>query len=220
MIRLKLLLEQWGFVKYGYKNANHELVLVKNMKEYKDELSPKLNYPLVTANASIYILPIKPEYHTDLFPDKILKNEDMHLYEENLAHRYAIEKIYLTGAFNIKAKPGDLILVYRMGDRWYKNYSSVITGLAIVQEIVTTNDVEECVSLCKNRSIFNETDIRVLYRNYTTVVKILDFTTFENPVTLQKLRELKVVDAISGPRPFTAVTKEQFDAIYKLGMEE
>ena len=107
-----------------------------------------------------------------------------------------------------------------MGDRWYKNYSSVITGLAIVQEIVTTNDVEECVSLCKNRSIFNETDIRVLYRNYTTVVKILDFTTFENPVTLQKLRELKVVDAISGPRPFTAVTKEQFDAIYKLGMEE
>lgn len=137
-----------------------------------------------------------------------------------MAHRYAIEKIYLTGAFNIKVKPGDLILVYRMGDRWYKNYSSVITGLAIVQEIVTTNDVEECVSLCKNRSIFNETDIRVLYRNYTTVVKILDFTTFENPVTLQKLRELKVVDAISGPRPFTAVTKEQFDAIYKLGMEE
>lgn len=220
VIRLKLLLEQWGFVKYGYKNANHELVLVKNIKEYNDELSPKLNYPLVTANASIYILPIKPEYHTDLFPDKILKNEDMHLYEENFAHRYAIEKIYLTGAFNIKAKPGDLILVYRMGDRWYKNYSSVITGLAIVQEIVTTHDVEECVSLCKNRSIFNEKDIRVLYRNYPTVAKILDFTTFENPVTLQKLRELKVVDAISGPRPFTAVTKEQFDAIYKLGMEK
>ena len=220
VIRLKSLLEQWGFVRYGYKNANHELVLVKTMKEYRNELSPKLNYPLVKTKADIYILPIKAEYHTDLFPDKILKNEDMHLYEENLAHRYAIEKIYLTGAFNIEAKPGDLILVYRMSDKLYKNYSSVITGLAIVQEIVTTKDVEECVSLCKNRSIFNEPNIRALYRRCPTVVKILDFTTFENPVTLQKLRELKVVDATSGPRPFTAVTKEQFDTIYKLGMEE
>ena len=220
VIRLKSLLEQWGFVRYGYKNANHELVLVKTMKEYRNELSPKLNYPLVKTKADIYILPIKAEYHTDLFPDKILKNEDMHLYEENLAHRYAIEKIYLTGAFNIEAKPGDLILVYRMSDKLYKNYSSVITGLAIVQEIVTTKDMEECVSLCKNRSIFNEPNIRALYRRCPTVVKILDFTTFENPVTLQKLRELKVVDATSGPRPFTAVTKEQFDTIYKLGMEE
>ena len=220
VIRLKSLLEQWGFVKYGYKNANHELVLVKSMKEYRNELSPKLNYPLVKTKADIYILPIKAEYHTDLFPDKILKNEDMHLYEENLAHRYAIEKIYLTGAFNIKAKPGDLILVYRMSDKLYKNYSSVITGLAIVQEIVTTKDVEECISLCKNRSIFNEPNIRALYRRCPTVVKILDFTTFENPVTLQKLRELRVVDATSGPRPFTAVTKEQFDTIYKLGKEE
>ncbi len=220
VIRLKSLLEQWGFVRYGYKNANHELVLVKTMKEYRNELSPKLNYPLVKTKADIYILPIKAEYHTDLFPDKILKNEDMHLYEENLAHRYAIEKIYLTGAFNIEAKPGDLILVYRMSDKWYKNYSSVITGLAIVQEIVATKDVEECISLCKNRSIFNEPNIRALYRRCPTVVKILDFTTFENSVTLQKLRELGVVDATSGPRPFTAVTKEQFDTIYKLGMEE
>lgn len=220
VIRLKSLLEQWGFVRYGYKNANHELVLVKTMKEYRNELSPKLNYPLVKTKAYIYILPIKAEYHTDLFPDKILKNEDMHLYEENLAHRYAIEKIYLTGAFNIEAKPGDLILVYRMSDKWYKNYSSVITGLAIVQEIVATKDVEECISLCKNRSIFNEPNIRALYRRCPTVVKILDFTTFENSVTLQKLRELGVVDATSGPRPFTAVTKEQFDTIYKLGMEE
>lgn len=220
VIRLKSLLEQWGFVRYGYKDANHELVLVKTMKEYRNELSPKLNYPLVKTKADIYILPIKAEYHTDLFPDKILKNEDMHLYEENLAHRYAIEKIYLTGAFNIKAKPGDLILVYRMSDKLYKNYSSVITGLAIVQEIVTTKDVEECVSLCKNRSIFKESNIRALYSSYQTVVKILDFTTFENPVTLQKLRELGIVDATSGPRPFTAVTKEQFDTIYKLGMEE
>ena len=181
---------------------------------------PKLNYPLIKDTANAFILPIKAEYHTDLFPDKILKNENMHLYEGNLAHRYAIEKIYLTGAFNIKAKQGDIVLIYRMSDQWYKSYSSVVTGLAIVQDIISTKTVDECVRVCKNRSIFDELSIRALYGQYPTVVKLLDFVSFKNPVTLQQLRELSVVDAYSGPRPFTSVTKEQYDSIYKMGMEE
>lgn len=220
VIRLKTLLEQWGFVKHGYKNDNGELVLVKSMNVYDVTREPKLNYPLIKDGANAFILPIKAEYHTDLFPDKILKNENMHLYEENLAHRYAIEKIYLTGAFNIKAKQGDVILIYRMSDQWYKSYSSVVTGLAIVQDIIPTKNVEECISICKNRSIFDEQSIRSFYGQYPTVVKLLDFVSFKNPVTLQQLRELGVVDANSGPRPFTSVTKDQFDSIYNMGMED
>lgn len=220
VIRLKSLLEQWGFVKHGYKNDNGELVLVKSMCLYDANRDPKLNYPLIKDTANAFILPIKAEYHTDLFPDKILKNENTHLYEENLAHRYAIEKIYLTGAFNIKAKQGDVVLIYRMSDQWYKSYSSVVTGLAIVQDIISTKTVDECVRLCKNRSIFDEQSIRALYGQYPTVVKLLDFVSFKNPVTLQQLRELGVVDANSGPRPFTSVTKEQYDSICKMGMED
>lgn len=220
VIRLKTLLEQWGFVKHGYKNDNGELVLVKSMKTYDDAHDPKFNYPLIKDDADAFFLPIRAEYHTDLFPDKILKNENMHLYEENLAHRYAIEKIYLTGAFNIKAKQGDIILIYRMSDQWYKSYSSVVTGLAIVQDIIPTKNVEDCISICKNRSIFDEQSIRNFYGQYPTVVKLLDFVSFKNPVTLQQLRELGVVDANSGPRPFTSVTKDQFDSIYNMGMED
>ena len=220
VIRLKTLLEQWGFVKHGYKNDNGELVLVKSMNVYDVTREPKLNYPLTKDGANAFILPIKAEYHTDLFPDKILKNENMHLYEENLAHRYAIEKIYLTGAFNIKAKQGDVILIYRMSDQWYKSYSSVVTGLAIVQDIIPTKNVEECISICKNRSIFDEQSIRNFYGQHPTVVKLLDFVSFKNPVTLQQLRELGVVDANSGPRSFTSVTKDQFDSIYNMGMED
>lgn len=221
VIRLKTLLEQWGFVKHGYKNDNGELVLVKSMKTYDDAHDPKFNYPLIKDDADAFFLPIRAEYHTNLFPDKILKNENMHLYEENLGHRYALEKIYLTGAFNIKAKQGDVVLVYRMSDVWwYKSYSSVVTGLAIVQDIIPTKNVEECISICKNRSIFDEQSIRALYGQYSTVVKLLDFVPFKNPVPLQQLREIGVVDAYSGPRPFTPITKEQYDAIYKTGMEE
>ena len=39
-------------------------------------------------------------------------------------------------------------------------------------------------------------------------------------ITLDELRNCGIVDKYSGPRPFTFITKEQFDTIYKLGMEE
>lgn len=220
VVALKGIMEQWGFVKYGYKKSNGELVLVKDMKQYKDTENPKFNYPILKKDKNHYFLPIYAKYHTDLFPDNILKNEDMHLYEDKLAHRYAIEKIYLTGAYNIKAKAGDIVLIYRMSDGWYKNYSSVVTGMAIVQEVAKTKNVEECISICKDKSIFKEEDIRAVYSKYPTVLKVLDYKPFTNKVALDELRNFGIVDRYSGPRPFTFISKEQFDIIYKLGIEE
>lgn len=220
VVALKGIMEQWGFVKHGYKKSNGEMVLVKDMKQYKDNETPKFNYPILKQNKNYYFLPIYAKYHTDLFPDNILKNEDMHLYEDKLAHRYAIEKIYLTGAYNIKAKAGDVILIYRMSESWYKNYSSVVTGMAIVQEVVKTNNVDECISICKDKSIFKEGDIKAIYSKYPTVLKVLDYKPFTHKVTLDELRNYGIVDKYSGPRPFTCINQEEFDTIYKLGMEE
>ncbi len=217
--QLKSLMELWGFTKHGYKNKNGELVLVKSLKDYDASKSPKFNYPVIDINPNKFFLPIMAKYHTDLFPDKILKSEDMHLYEDNLAHRYAIEKIYLSGAYDIKAKPGDIVLIYRMSDSINKHYSSVVTGLAIVQEIISTNNIDECISFCKNRSIFKENEIRNIYKKHNIVVKLLDFIPFKRTVTLSKLRELNICDHLSGPRPFTQITNEQYEKIYNLGME-
>ncbi len=217
---LKNIMEQWGFVKHGYKKSNGELVLVKDMKKYDVKESPKFNFPILKEDKNYYFLPIYAKYHTDLFPDNILKNENMHLYEDKLAHRYAIEKIYLTGAFHVTAKAGDVILIYRIGENAYKNYSSVVTGLAIVQEIVKTKNVEECIGICKDKSIFKEADIRVIYEKYPTVLKLLDYKPFKHKVTLNELRNNGILDNYSGPRPFTCITQEQFEIIYKLGTEE
>ncbi len=217
--RLKSLMEEWGFYKHGYK-SNGEAVLVKSMEYYDDCQSPKYNFPLVSSNIGYYFLPIYPQYHTDLFPDMILKNEDMHLYEENKAHRYALEKIYLSGAYNVNAKAGDLVLIYRVGDRYPKKYSSVVSGIAVVEDIIFTKNVDQCVKQCKNRSIFSEEEIRRLHKKYPVVIKLLDYATFKNKVTLNKLYELGVIEPNSGPRPFTCLTEEQFEIIYRLGMEE
>lgn len=216
---LKTIMEEWGFFKYGVK-TNGESVLVKSLEAYDSNCDPKYNYPLTKHDPDYYFLPIFPEYHTDLFPDMILKNEDMHLYEENKAHRYALEKVYLSGATNVYAKPGDLVLIYRNGTRYPKRYSSVITGVAIIEEIIETNSEDECVSICKNRSIFEEDEIRDQYKKRRTVIKLLDYLPFNIKVTLEKLYENKIVKPNCGPRPFEKITKEQYNIIYNIGMEE
>lgn len=213
---LKSLMEDWGFVFWGYKD-NGEAVLVKDMKNYNLAKDPKFNYPLIKSVAKHFILPIFPQYHTDLFPDNILRNEDMRLYEENKGHRYAIEKMYLSAAYNIKASVGDVVLIYRTGEWDPKHYTSVVTGVAIVQEIIRTNSDEERIKICKDKSIFAEKEIRAFKGKYPIVVKLLDYMPFKIPVRLKELRELDVVDQYSGPRPFTEISKEQYEKICQLG---
>ena len=40
--------------------------------------------------------------------------------------------------------------------------------------------VDECVQICKNRSIFSEEEIRAQYPRRSTVVKLLDYIPFKN----------------------------------------
>ncbi len=218
VIRLKNLMQEWGFVHYGYKD-NGEAVLVKDMKNYITNKDSKFNYPLIKNNAEYFILPIYSQYHTDLFPDNILKNEDMRLYSGNKGHRYAIEKMYLTGAYNIQAKPGDIVLIYRTGERIPKKYTSAVTGMAIVQEIITTRTDEELIKICKDKSIFTEEEIKALKGKYRVVVKLLDYHPFKIPIILKKLQEIKAVND-SRIIPFKKITKEQFEKICQSGSGE
>ena len=217
---LQALMQQWGFQKHGYKKSNGETVLVKTMRTYRTDRSPKFNFPILKPQAAYYFLPIYPQYHTDLFPDMILKNEDMRLYDECKPHRYAIEKIYLSGNHFTRANPGDVVLIYRTGERYPKKYSSVISGVAIIEEIIVTKSIEECLKLCQNRSIFSEDEIKKLYKKYPAVIKLLDYMPFKNKVILDKLYELGIVDPPSGPRPLEVVSRTHYDLILKLGMGE
>lgn len=213
---LNIMIKKWGFTVWGHKD-NGETVLVKDMKNYKPDKDPKFNYPLIADTAACFILPIYPKYHTNLFPDNILKNEDMRLYKGNQGHRYAIEKMYLSAARNIQATAGDIVLIYRIGEWSPKHYTSVITGIAIIQEIITTETDEERIKICKNKSIFSKQEILALKGKYPIVVKLLDYEPLKIAVRLEELRKINVIDNYSGPRPFKKITKEQFEKICQLG---
>ncbi|MDO4545171.1 MAG: ASCH domain-containing protein [Bacillota bacterium] len=217
--QLKEMMESWGFYRHGYKE-NGELVLVKGLGKYDETKSPKYNFPIIKEQARYFLLPIFPEYHTDLFPDMILKNEDMHLYEDKKAHRYALEKIYLSGAYKTDAKPGDIMVIYRVGESKPKKYSSVITGIAIIESLIDTKSVDECLALCKNRSVFEENEIIEMHKKRPKVVKLLDYKPFKSKVTLEYLWSQGIVIPGNGPRTFDPITKEQYENIYKLGTEK
>jgi predicted nucleic acid-binding protein len=95
--RLISLLEEYGFCYHGLKNTsgNKELVYVRSCKKIANRSAPKLTYPLFSTEGRIFIVPIKPEYHTELFPDSILRTESPMNFIENEPHRNAISKVYI-----------------------------------------------------------------------------------------------------------------------------
>ena len=210
-------LKMWGFVIWGNK-TNGETVLVKSMRKYDLERDVKFNFPLTKTPHDYYFIPIEPEYHTDLFPDYILSNENAALYSNgNMAHRYALEKVYVSGKspYYVTAKPGDVAVIYRKGDRWPKRYSSVVTGTAIIEKVVSPSTVDEYLKECKNVTVFSDDELRRFFeeKKYRTVIKLLQLESFENKVIADFLQEKGIIEQNGGARTLQQMTPEQFSLI-------
>lgn len=212
------LMMKWGFEKHGYKKSNGELVMVKKMHVYRENKDPKFNYPNIKENPSFGILPIDAQFHTDLFPDLFLKNEDMTLFEEKPCG-YAVEKIYVCSTKRIPLEPGDLMAIYRMSDRFYKKYNSVVSGICVLQEIVTPNTYEEYKKACTNRSVFTQEQLNYFYheKDYKTVLKVLFLKPLDKKIILNDLFQNDIIKEEVGPRLTTTITKEKFDLLLKMG---
>ncbi len=96
--RLINLLEEFGFVEQGIKKNDYgdEFVYVRKMNKVFNEETPKLTYPFFSEKSNAYIVPIYPEYHTNLFPDSILRTKSPADFVENEPFRNAISKVYIS----------------------------------------------------------------------------------------------------------------------------
>ena len=202
---------------YGMKN-NKEKVLVKHLHKIDYNATPKINYPNFSHSCNKFILPIKPQYHTTLLPDSQLNSENRIDFLGREPHRYALQKVYISWACTNGAKPGDLILFYRMGaDGENKKYKSVLSTIAIVDEIIENIHSEEhLLSLCQNRSVFTVDELKNFWSEHCRNLKILKFIfvkSLNKRLTLGYLWEHNIIVPPGGPRPFTAITDEQFDMI-------
>lgn len=217
---LAALLKRWGFTNYGVKigNGKEEQVLVKKMKVFDNNFSFRKNFPNIQYKCNKFILPIFPQYHTTLLPDSKLNNENKIDFLGREPHKYALQKVYISWAPGNGVKPGDIILFYRTGpEKTIKKYTSVVTTVAIVDEIISDiHSQEELLSLCQNWSVFSVEDLKHLWRNHRSNLKILKFIfvkSLTKRLTLGYLWDHNIVSAPGGPRSFMRLNDEQYDQI-------
>jgi hypothetical protein len=222
-IRLINLLEEWGFEKWGVKKSTGEIVLTKNFDRNQEInlLAPKKSFPFISQDSKVYIVPIYPAYHNDLFPDSILRNESPVDFVENKPHRNALSKVYISRSHFKALNSGDIIVFYMTGGI----YKGVVTTVGIVEN-VTTNipNLETFITLCKKRSVFTDEELKGHWTYYPNlkpfVVKFIYSYTFRKRPNLQWLIENRIIaDINSVPRGFQEISRENFRKIaqYSIG---
>ena len=167
-IGLVNLLKKYGFDYVGKKLD--EDVLVKSMKELSnDQLK---DYPLISLkDKRKFLLSIYPKYHTKLFPDSILNNEESYKYNlvKDVSYTNSIHKIYICFMPDVASlRKGDLIAIYRTNDyQGPARYRSVVTSICEVEEIKIKSDftnINDFIEYTNAYSIFDESDLKGWYQ--------------------------------------------------------
>lgn len=213
------LLKDWGFMFHGIKDTptGDEQVYIKDFHPIPNKDNPKFTYPFIDKNRQFLVVPIYPQYHTELLPDSILNNERPENFIDDKPHRNAIQKVYISRSFNKSLNKGDIILFYRTGGL----YKSVITTIGIVDGVFKNiQNKETFTSLCKRRSVFSDEEL-LKHWNYNSnnrpfIVKFLYLYSFPKRLNMKRLLELNIIKNVdSAPRGFESITKEQFELILK-----
>jgi len=218
--RLIELMETWGFRKWGEKETptGIENVYVRPFEKPADRTQPRLTFPFLSSDSDVFVVPIYPEYHTELFPDSILQTESPLDFVENQPHRNAIRKAYISHSKERNLNTGDIILFYRTGGY----YKSVITTIGIVENTKQPATFEELKAICKKRTALSEAQLAEYWNRYDKrkpfVVNFLYAYSLPNPfrVNLKKLIDIGVFASIEeAPRGFQKLSWESFVKIYK-----
>ena len=226
-IQLIEMLEEWGFQKHGIKQTanGEEKVLTRSFgKDQPINIDkPKKSFPFLSRDTRKYIIKIDHKYHTELFPDSINTREDKSKYTDNKPHRNRIGKVYISHSQDRHLKSGDVIIIYRMGETTPKRFSSTVTSVCIVEEVVSgIKNFDEFFQACNRRTMITKEELEKNWWNKNPkirpfVVKFLYAHSFPTPKpTLNDLNNLGVIpDIMNMPRGFIEIDSDQFDRLIK-----
>jgi hypothetical protein len=217
--RLITLLEDWGFKLHGNKlgNSGEERVYVRDFSKGANSQMPKFTFPWLSRDNKVFIVPIYPEYHTELFPDSILRTESPLDFIENEPHRNALSKVYVSHSRERGLSRGDTIIFYRTGGI----YAGVATTIGIVESIHDNlESADELVHYCRKRTVLNDDALKTFWNRYRDnkpfVVNFLYAFSFKKRPNLKQLNELGIIPNIHDmPRGFREVEMEHLITLIK-----
>jgi predicted RNA-binding protein with PUA-like domain len=218
--RLVKILEDFGFALHGTKTGAYgtEAVYARSMAKTFDAEHPALTFPFVSVSARAFLVPIRPEYHTTLLPDSILRTESPTNFVEQQPHRNAIRKVYISRSYLRDLRCGDAVVFYRTGGL----HLSVVTTVGVVENVhLKIRDEAHFISLCRKRSVFTDQELIEWWqynpRSRPFIVEFLYSHSFPRRPNMKELIDHGVIrDAESAPRGFEPITKDQFKTILRL----
>jgi hypothetical protein len=225
---LIMLLERYGFIRRASKTSANgvELVLVKRLQDHHDSIVAR--YPVVSLSGQrAYLLSLKPEWHTRLLPDSILKTEAADIVQD-VSHTNSIHKVYLTAMRGVDAlRSGDALLIYRTttDGRGAAHYRSVATSVCVVEELRSIHSFpsrDAFLSYCRPYSVFTENELSSFWvsKRYPHVVRFTYNIALKKRITRGEMIEEVGLDpaAYWGFLPFSH--RQFLDIIRKGGVHE
>ena len=213
------LFEQFGFKLYGTKKSadEKELVYVRDFSRTADKNNPRQTFPFLPKDSDIYFVSIYPEYHTELFPDSILRTESHKDFVESEPHRNAISKVYISHAYERPIKTGDILLFYRTGGY----HKGVVTTVAIVESVIDNIQSEhELIDICQKRTVLSTDQLKEFWNRYPRlkpfVVNLLYSYSLPRRPNLKRLIELGIIEGVYAmPRGFGKLGWDDLEKILR-----
>jgi predicted nucleic acid-binding protein len=219
LVSLIALLEQYGFKIYGIKTSpsGTEKVYLRDFTKTANEEQPKLTFPWLSKTSEVFIIPIKPEYHTELFPDSILRTESPNDFVESQPHRNAISKSYISHSFNRNLKSGDIIVFYRSGGI----YKGVTTTIGIVENVITNiKDLNELIQVCRKRTVLTEKELKEYWdwrpNNRPFVINFLYAFSFIKRITLKQMLDERILPSMDSVKTINKISRDSLEQIITL----
>ena len=219
--RLIALLSDWGFARHGHKTSKSgdEIVLVRDFSPRADPLHPALTFPYMSRRQRKFIVPIYPSYHTELFPDSILKTESPEDFEDNRSNRNALRKVYISRSLRSDMVSGDIVVFYRTASGGPAHHTSVATTLGIIQSVITdVRSLGQFIALCRKRSVFSDEKLREFWNynpsNRPFIVNFLYTYSLPKRPNLAKLKEERII--VDVPRGFDEISDASFARLLEI----
>ncbi|OTQ72715.1 MULTISPECIES: N-acetyltransferase [unclassified Gilliamella] len=220
------LFKRYGFFSYGIKKSSNgrEIVLLKK-RSFTNDLEK--DYPYINTQTNKYLLAIYPQFHTQLFPDSILKTESSSIIHD-VSHTNSIHKVYISKIQMLgNLKKGDIIVIYRTAVKGQKAYfSAVATSICVIEEVRQISSFankQEYLEYCTKYSVFTTDELNKFfdenhYRTYFPCY-VIKFT--YNIALSHRPNRAALINEVglNGEERWSCLklNEKQFDNILKLG---